>query len=411
MTENILSLYDLNRMVREAIEGELPDKYWVTAELSEVRLSTRGHCFIELIDKSKETEKVRAKARAVIMSHIFPLLSQHFEEVTNQTFQAGIKVLLLVSVSFDEQYGYSLIVNDINPTYTLGDIARRRIEILERLTKEGVINLNKELELCMPCNRVAIISSPTAAGYGDFCNQLDNNQYGLRFIYKLFPATMQGEEVEASILSTFDDIFNEIEEWDVVVIIRGGGAVSDLNGFETYNLANACAQFPLPIFTGIGHERDTTMLDFVSNKSFKTPTAVATWLIDNERQLALNLKESEERLIANVQYLIEKENNFMKDMLHKVELTTRMFLAKCRENISIKDKQLPIAIKKILSDNRYKISMQEKAINISGIDRILNMGFSITRVNGKAIKDVSQVKEKDVITTQFANGYIESIVK
>ena len=280
MSENgAMTLLELNALVREAIESELTGTYRVTAELSEVRTSAKGHCFIELIQKSERSNAAVAKARGVIMAGTFQLLKLDFEETTGQAFCAGLQVLMEVRPTFSELYGYSLVVTDIDPTYTMGDMARKRQEIIERLRSEGVLELNKTIPLPMLIQNIAVVSSPTAAGYGDFCHQLDGNAMNYRFRHKLFAATMQGELTEPTIIQALEAIANDDEAWDAVVIIRGGGAVSDLNGFETYNLANHCAQFPVPIITGIGHERYTTVLDEVACVSLKTPTAVADFLI------------------------------------------------------------------------------------------------------------------------------------
>ena len=256
--ENPLTLYSLNSLVREAVSAALPARYWVTGELSEVREAANGHCYIELVQRDEATNELVAKARGTIWSRIYSLLRPYFLEQTGHAFAQGLKVLLQVSVNFHELYGYTLDVCDIEPAYTIGDMARKRQLIIRQLTEEGVIGLNKEL--CFPLlpQRVAVISSSAAAGYGDFCDQLHNNGYGFVFYTKLFPAPMQGNGVEQGIIDALDCIARDLDFWDVVVIIRGGGATSELSCFDTYELANNCAQFPLPIITGIGHRRDET---------------------------------------------------------------------------------------------------------------------------------------------------------
>lgn len=250
-----------------------------TGELSDVRSNTTGHCYLEFVQKDPRSNNLVAKARGMIWSNIYRLLKPYFEETTGQLFASGIKVLVKVTVQFHELYGYSLTVLDIDPAYTLGDMARRRREILMQLEEEGVLTLNKELEMPVLPQRIAVISSATAAGYGDFCHQLQHNSGGFFFYTELFPALMQGNQVEESVLAALDRINDRVNEFDVVVIIRGGGATSDLSGFDTYLLAAACAQFPLPVITGIGHERDDTVLDSVAHTRVKTPTAAAELLI------------------------------------------------------------------------------------------------------------------------------------
>ena len=304
-----ISLYELNHYIRQSLRAALPDAYWVQAELSEVREAYNGHCYIELVQKSEQGNTFIAKARGTIWANIYKMLKPYFENATGQRFTAGIKVLLQVSVDFHEQYGFSLTVHDIDPTYTLGDMARRRREILMQLEAEGVLTLNKELSMPQVPQRIAVISAAGAAGYGDFCDQLMNNPYGFVLYPRLFPAVMQGDKVEESIIAALDSIVAESDQWDVVVIIRGGGATSDLSGFDTYLLAANCAQFPLPIITGIGHERDDTVLDVVAHTRVKTPTAAAEYLIAQLVDAAEMLNELVDTLMVSVNERMHREEN------------------------------------------------------------------------------------------------------
>lgn len=300
MEQQALSLHELNGLVKRSVRTCLPDTYWVQAELSDVRSNYSGHCYLEFVQKDASGNNLIAKARGTIWSNIFKMLKPYFEQETGQAFTSGIKVLVEVSVEFHELYGYSLTVLDIDPTYTVGDMERKRREILRQLEEEGVIDLNKELEMPMLPQRVAVISSATAAGYGDFCNQLVNNPRGYGFHTELFPAIMQGERVEETVIAALNAIYERMEAFDVVVIIRGGGATSDLSGFDTYELAANCAQFPLPIITGIGHERDDTVLDKVAHTRVKTPTAAAEYLIARMDKCADALDEMSARLTESV---------------------------------------------------------------------------------------------------------------
>ena len=276
-----LSLFELNSIVREVISMSLPDSYWVEAELSEAREGYGGHCYLELIEKEERSNTPIAKAHASCWRNRWMFIKPNFERITGQRIHAGMKVLLKVHAQFHENYGFSWIVDDIDPNYTMGDMARKRLEIINTLKAEGVFELQKELALPMFCQRIAVISSATAAGYGDFCNQLADNDYGLQFQTRLFPATMQGEGVEQSVIAALDSINAEWEQFDCVVIIRGGGATSDLSGFDTLALAENVANFPLPIITGIGHERDESVLDMISFQRVKTPTAAAAFLVNH----------------------------------------------------------------------------------------------------------------------------------
>ena len=239
-----LSLYELNALVRQALERQVSATYWVQAELSDVRVNASGHCYVEFVQKSPRGNALVAKARGTIWANVFQMLKPYFEEATGQVFAPGIKVLVCVSVSFHELYGYSLTVHDIDPAYTLGDLAQRRREILRQLEEEGVLTLNKELPMPLLPQRVAVISSPTAAGYGDFRHQLEHNPRGYYFLVELFPAVMQGDAVEETVLDALDRINARLAEFDVVVIIRGGGATSDLSGFDTYMLAGLRGAHP-----------------------------------------------------------------------------------------------------------------------------------------------------------------------
>lgn len=275
-----LSLYELNSLVRETIETTLRGEYWVEAELSEYR-ENRGHCYMELIQKRRQFGHAPGTAAAKCWRSTWQTIKPYFIRVTGQELHAGMKVMLKVYPQFHEQYGFSWIVTDINPEFTLGDMARKRQEIIRQLKEEGVFDLQKDLRIPMFAQRIAVISSATAAGYGDFCNQLADNSLHLIFHTELFASTMQGEHVEESVIAALNKINDRADDFDVVVIIRGGGGTSDFSGFDTLALAENVANFPLPIITGIGHDRDECILDMVSNTRVKTPTAAAAFLVDN----------------------------------------------------------------------------------------------------------------------------------
>ena len=326
MENNPLSLLELNALVRRSVQACFPDSYWVQAELSDVRANSSGHCYLEFVQKDPSGNSLVAKARGIIWSGTYFRLKPYFESETGQAFVSGIKVLVKVSVNFHELYGYSLTVLDIDPTYTLGDMARRRREILSRLQQEGVLTLNKELELPELMQRVAVISSPTAAGYGDFCNQLAHNDFGFVFYTRLFPAVMQGEKVERSVISALDRIYREVDHWDVVVIIRGGGATSDLSGFDTYELAANCAQFPLPVITGIGHERDDTVIDMVAHTRVKTPTAAAEFLVNHLRRTAERLETFAQCVYQEVPSMLSRERERLDSWMARIPARVQMCL-------------------------------------------------------------------------------------
>ena len=316
-----------------------------------------------------------------------------------------------VSVEFHELYGYSLTVLDIDPTYTVGDMERKRREILRQLEEEGVIDLNKELEMPMLPQRIAVISSATAAGYGDFCNQLANNPRGYGFRAELFPAIMQGERVEESILSALDAINNRLEEFDVVVIIRGGGATSDLSGFDTYLLAASCAQFPLPIITGIGHERDDTVIDKVAHTRVKTPTAAAEFLIAKIDKCADVLDEMSFRLMQGVRNRLLWEHRRIENLAQRIPSTVYKRIADAKYDLLSAQRDLQMASRQFLSAKKHRLELLQQRLNDALPEKQLARGYSITLKNGKAVKDASLLKEGDKLITMLHRGRIESEVK
>lgn len=426
-----LSLVELNMLVRRSVRACLPDEYWVQAELSDVRSNYSGHCYLEFVQKDSKSNALVAKARGIIWNNVYSRLKPFFERETGQLFVSGIKVLVKVTVDFHELYGYSLTVVDIDPTYTLGDMARRRKEIISRLESEGILTLNKELELPVLAQRIAVISSATAAGYGDFCNQLEHNPYGFVFYPHLFQAVMQGDKVELSIIAALEKIYQTQEKWDVVVIIRGGGATSDLSGFDTYNLAAHCAQFPLPVLTGIGHERDDTVLDVVSHTRVKTPTAAAEFLINHLRGTAEALdgyasfinqtipdilqreKERLERCVSRIPSQVEirlQREVFRQERLFKrMELAwqSRLMREEHRLDLSLR---IAGALQTRLQREKHRLELFEQRVNAASPDVLLKRGYSITLNNGKAVTDASLLKDGDEIVTRLAKGEIRSKV-
>ena len=411
MEEQTISLYELNNLVKQALRRHLPDTYWIEAELSDVRSNYSGHCYLEFVQKDASGNTLIAKARGTIWSNVYKMLKPYFEEETGQAFASGIKVRVCVSVEFHELYGHSLTVVDIDPTYTVGDMVRKRREILRRLEEEGVLDLNKELDFPMLPQRIAVISSATAAGYGDFCNQLERNPYGLVFYPKLFPAIMQGERVEESIIAALDRIYAEMEHWDAVVIIRGGGATSDLSGFDSYDLAANCAQFPLPIITGIGHERDDTVIDSVVHTRVKTPTAAAEFLISCMYESALMLEDYTNRIIGGVEVRMEREKHRLERLTERIPMTTKMYLQRGNFKIETIWQRLETALQHKMMKETHRLSLLEHRVMAASPEHLLKKGYSITMLNGKAVTDASTLKKGDRIVTMLHRGKIESEIK
>lgn len=431
MENQPLSLFELNALVRKSVKLCLPDEYWVQAELSDVRTNYSGHCYLEFVQKDPRGNALVAKARGMIWSNIYVMLKPYFERETGQTFTSGIKVLVKVTVDFHELYGYSLTVVDIDPAYTLGDMARRRKEIIRRLEEEGVLTLNKELEMPLLPQRVAVISSATAAGYSDFCNQLLNNSDGLVFYPHLFAAVMQGDKVEASVIAALNAIYKEVDRWDVVVIIRGGGATSDLSGFDTYDLAANCAQFPLPIITGIGHERDDTVIDMVSHTRVKTPTAAAEFLINRMRETASDLeryisyfhqtiperiahnKERLEQWVARIPSRVQmrlQHERFRQERM-AVRMNTAWQTRFLREEYRLRlEQRLATAIEARLQHERHRLQLAQSQVEAASPELLLKRGYSLTLKDGKAVTDASALHPGDVLTTRVAKGEFKSKV-
>ena len=407
-TERHITLFELNRLVREAIEDALPMEYWVEAELSECRES-RGHCYMELIQKDEQTATPIAKASAKCWANKWLTIRPYFERTTGQQLHAGMKVLLQVYPQFHEAYGFSWIVTDIDPTYTLGDMARKRQEIIQKLKAEGVFDLQKELQLPVFCQRIAVISSQTAAGYGDFCNQLADNPYGFKFETQLFPAIMQGEGVEQSIISALEQIYDM--PFDCVVIIRGGGATSDMSGFDTLALAENVANFPIPIITGIGHERDESILDMISHTRVKTPTAAAALLIDHLKGVLETIEGAQSMITHYVQQKLSIANSQLSIIS---EAIPRLFsIVKTRQEAKIDAlyTRLPMLIERRFTSERHRLQLMDEKLKALDPTLLLARGYSITMHHGRAVKDASQLPPGAEIETRLAKGTIHSVIK
>lgn len=427
------SLYELNSIVRDIVSMSLPDSYWVEAELSEAREGYGGHCYLELIEKDERSNTPIAKAHASCWRTRWMLLKPQFERVTGQRIHAGMKVLLKVHAQFHENYGFSWIVDDIDPTYTMGDMACKRMEIIQTLKEEGVFDLQKELKLPMFCQRIAVISSATAAGYGDFCNQLADNGYGLQFTTALFAATMQGEGVEQSVISALNRINEEWENWDCVVIIRGGGATSDLSGFDTLALAENVANFPLPIITGIGHERDESVLDMISFQRVKTPTAAAAFLVDHLTEVYARIEDAQEAIVNYVKRRLQvermkferlstqiptlfslvkvRQSNRLDQLLNRLKVKAERIPADGLHRLEMLEARLKEPVARKLERELHRIDMLSQRAIAQDPERLLSRGYSITLKDGKSIKDASQLKAGDEIETRFAKGVAKAVVK
>ena len=380
------SLLELCEWIQDVVGNDMPDRYWVRAEIAS--MSVRGHCYMELVEKS-ENGILAAKMRATCWNNVYALLSAYFTQETGQSLHVGLQVLLEVSVEYHAVYGLNLNVWNIDPTYTLGDLAKQRQATICQLTEDGVMELQRALVVPTLPRRVAVISSADAAGYGDFCDQLKHNRYGFEFFVQLYPAVVQGDTAPKSIVDALSAIAEQEEEWDVVVIIRGGGASTDLSCFDDYILASHCAQFPLPIVAGIGHTRDVSVVDMVVHTSVKTPTAAAEWLVQHVALQVERLAELDVRIHRATQGVVNRERNRL------VGYQQRMISA----------------VYQALAREKNRLSLWEKTIDLHSPERIFKMGYSLTTVNGKVVRAAQEVMKGDVLETHTHNGVIQSVVQ
>ena len=474
--EGQLTLSELNILIKETLEISFPEQLWLVTEIGELKVNRTGHCYLELVEKDPDSESIIARSRATIWSWQYRFIKPYFETTTGQTLMAGLKILVAVSVEFHEVYGISLNIKDIDPNYTLGDMARKRQEVINRLTSEGIIDMNKEIPLADIPSRIAVISSPTAAGYEDFINQLHNNTKGFIFYTKLFPSTMQGKEAVNSIINSLDQIYLYEDVFDVVVIIRGGGSQMDLSCFDDYELASHIAQFPIPVLTGIGHEKDESVADMVANIRLKTPTAVAGFLIEQMGNAASEMQELEENFFQTVENILQleeqrlnqayrlfkplvkarldrtemqlkqqvkavkplvnelikrqqfkliqlsdhiqleslsmlkEESNRFKNMASAISYLSKIKLGKETYLVDEHTQFLKNKIKRKLEKETAKLDWLEKNRQLVDPQNILNRGFSITLIKGKAIKSAECLNDNDTIETILAKGKIKSKV-
>ncbi len=455
MQSTPLSLLELNTRIKEVVSTSLEQSYWITGELSEMKTNPSGHCYLELIQKDKNSDQIVARSRAMIWANTFRMIKPYFETTTNQVLSIGLGLMVKVSVEFHEVYGLSLNITDIEPAYTVGELALRKQKVIQKLDEEGVLKMNKELNLPFLCQKIAVISSSTAAGYEDFCDQLLNNPYHYTFYLKLFPAIMQGEDAEKSIISALDKIYNFESLFDVVVIIRGGGSKADLSCFDTYWLAYNITQFPLPVFTGIGHEQDDSVADLVAHSRFKTPTAVASFLIDSLTEHDSELCQLEEQIIAKSKELIRSSKEILRSNITSITIKTKalvlrknsilqsfnyVFVSSVKQlthhkEILLKKREISLNI----SSKRYRdgkhhtlnnvVEILKKHLNFTFVQKlnqlermddkivylnprqILKRGYSISIKSGKVLKDSNSIKVGDQLETILYKGKIISVLK
>jgi len=449
-----LSLTELQLIIKDSLYIALPDMYWVIAEISEIKENYNGHCYLELVEKHQDEINIRSRVKAVIWSSRFRFLKSFFENATGESLREGLKILVRVKIEYHEIYGLSLVIHDIDPSFTLGEMALKRQQILKKLEAEGVLTMNKDLDFPMVPQRIAVISSRNAAGYTDFMKHLTGNNYGYVFYIALIETPMQGNETEAGVIKALEKIAGHLEKFDVAVIIRGGGSQTDLSWFDNYKIAYYITQFPLPVITGIGHEKDLSVTDIVAYQSLKTPTAVADYLIEcmiiAENHLIGMSKEIIDRsllileeikirtdsarlkLIPVARTMIsgfkEELSGIIIDMIntgkeyimraglfpanHKSRLIsgTRSHLSVNSSSLTGRKQSLASHSRSFLNNTNNKVAVLENSLKILDPENVLKRGYTITSLDGKIIKKRVQLKKDDMINTRFSDGSVSSKV-
>lgn len=406
-----ISLSELATKIGQGIKRALPQDYWIVAEISEIQVNRTGHCYLNLIEKPDEESNPVAEMRAIIWANKYRIISSYFEDETGCQLSVGMKIMVLVTVEFHAVYGISLCITDINPVYTIGEEEQRRLKIIRQLEEDGVMDMNKSIELPSVIQRIAVISSETAAGYQDFMNQLAENQYKIKFKTELFPAFMQGEQTESSIVSQLDCIAQREADFDAVVIIRGGGSRADLRWFDNYTIANNIAQFPLPIITGIGHDKDLSIADMVAHTSVKTPTAVAEFIIDVCGNFVALIDEQQENLEELVASILDEEREKISDLSSSLMQILKISLLKAENSLSTMQQTLLHVVTKNIIKEKSKIDLLAISLKSRNPEEILQQGYTIsTSQDGSIIRSSKNLKKGEKITTHFSDGTICSTI-
>ena len=448
------TLSELQHEIKESISEQFPFAVWIVAEINTLTRHKSGHCYMELVQKSKTSNSIIAQARATVWANKFSFISAYFESETDSELAAGMNVMLQVTITYHEVYGLSLNVIGINPTYTIGDMERAKKEIIARLINEGVFDMNKTLSFPAVVQNIAVISSSTAAGYGDFVNHLETNTYGYHINITLFEAAMQGEQTETSVLDALNRIGEEYENYDAVAIIRGGGSKNDLSWFDNYNIAYMVTQFPLPVISGIGHERDESIVDMVAHTRMKTPTAVANFIIDYNAQFEEQVDSTSSEIFDIAKEFLMSSEMYLNNMTMSI-MKIRTLLSKHTErcdrimseirtglNVRMKEEEMKLnmignkletspkrliseqeshlnSIKELISRTtkhriekaNEKLGFLEQRLTLNDPRTILKRGYSITRINGKVVTNDLETNDGDIMETLLYDGKVTSVVK
>lgn len=432
MGETAISLVEFNRRIGGLLHDASVQRCWVVAETSDVRQSG-GHCYLELVQKDAQTGQTLARMRGIVWASVYARLRCEFERATGQPFASGMNVMVEVSANFHEQYGLSVVITGINPTYTLGDMARQRLEILNRLRSEGIIDMNKQLPWADVAQRVAVISAAGAAGYGDFMNQLHNNPSGIKFYTCLFPAVMQGQSTVTSVIAALERINDYADLFDCVVIIRGGGSTSDLNSFDNYDLAANVAQFPLPVICGIGHDRDNTVVDSVASVRVKTPTAAAEWLLDRAQSALDHVNALTDMVVDSATQMLSGARQQLAYFTSGIPLMADNIVVRHRarlqqiaaaipvvvarridgagKDLAFASQRVAMAARQCVANERQRVTGLEKQVELLSPDRVLRRGYSLTLRDGHVVTSALSLRAGDSLVTRFADGERTSVVE
>lgn len=432
MGETAISLVEFNRRIGGLLHDASVQRCWVVAETSDVRQSG-GHCYLELVQKDAQTGQTLARMRGIVWASVYARVRCEFERATGQPFASGMNVMVEVSANFHEQYGLSVVITGINPTYTLGDMARQRLEILNRLRSEGIIDMNKQLPWDDVAQRVAVISAAGAAGYGDFMNQLHNNPSGIKFYTCLFPAVMQGQSTVTSVIAALERINDYADLFDCVVIIRGGGSTSDLNSFDNYDLAANVAQFPLPVICGIGHDRDNTVVDSVASVRVKTPTAAAEWLLDRAQSALDHVNALTDMVVDSATQMLSGARQQLAYFTSGIPLMADNIVVRHRarlqqiaaaipvvaarridgagKDLAFASQRVAMAARQCVANERQRVTGLEKQVELLSPDRVLRRGYSLTLRDGYVVTSASSLRAGDSLVTRFADGERTSVVE
>jgi len=403
---NSLSLKELNSTIKKTLSAKLSPSYWVIAEISEMRLNPTGHCYLELIEK--EDSRIAAKSKATIWANTYSNLSLWFEKMTGDTLHSGMKILFNATVQYHEVYGLSLNIKDIDASFTIGEKAANKQKALNQLAEEGVLTMNRELNLAPVLQCIAIISSPTAAGYGDFMDQISNNPLEYSFKSRLFEATMQGNTSPQSIIKALHEIHESGIDYDLVVIIRGGGSQSDLDSYDTYDIGAHIAQFPIPIATGIGHERDESIADIVAHVALKTPTAVAEFIIDHNGDYENEIKSNFQHISTLAKSLISNHSDELQSLKSDLLLATRSLSLSKKHRFQSLSNGLINATSRYLDQHSHRLEKLSYSVEILSPDHVLKRGYTMTTINGKLVDQLKHVKVGDEMVTNSLNYTLNS---